>query len=100
MVALRSAQHATAYQIGSQRFAAVATIWDSISAWSRSIRAETKADHVSQELTEHYTSRLLLLVELEGNGGVKAAEVVGAEPFVYDRTEIQATEPDERVMEQ
>jgi hypothetical protein len=36
---------------------------------------------------EHYTTRLLLLVELGDDGRVTAADVVSAEPFVYDRTE-------------
>jgi hypothetical protein len=65
---------------------------ESPAPWLRSIEAETGAGVVSQQLTEYYTTRLLLLVELGEDGRVTAADVVSAEPFVYDRTEVRTIE--------
>jgi hypothetical protein len=92
-VSLRNAEAATAYQVGAQRFAAVSTVWDGVSIVSMYLGAEPGGGGgVSQELTEYYTTRLLLLVELGDDGRVRTADVVSAEPFVYERTDVRTIE--------
>lgn len=82
-VALREVVSDKAYEVGSQRFAAVATVWDGVVSTSFG----GTGIPVSYQYQYHYLARLLLLVELEDDGRVKAADVAAAEPFVYDRTE-------------
>jgi hypothetical protein len=91
-VSLRNADPAIAYQVGGQRFAAVSTVWNGVEVVSAYFGAETESGGVSKEIFHHYTARLLVLVELGDDSRVTAADVVSAEPFVYERTEARTIE--------
>jgi hypothetical protein len=82
MAVLTKVEPAKTYQVGPRRFAAVSTVWSGLG-----MSGYANPEGGSQEYTHHYTARLLILVELADDGRVTAADVVGAEPFVYDRTE-------------
>jgi hypothetical protein len=84
MVSLREAEAAKAYQVGDQRFAAVSTVWGGLA-----VTGSVDAESFSEQYVHRYTARLLILVELGDDGRVTAADVVGAEPLVYERTDIE-----------